>query len=219
METLDLETVISIFAYPIAIVIIFVSFFVIFRKSISTLIPRAKKAGPAGVTFDPQHPPLSDHQNEDDIDRENKIIDELMNYGDSDLIPEAKQLIEADLAEKGITDDRQKVNILIHHLAATQITLEFEQIYSIIFGSQLRLLKQLNEVAGQGRNREWLEQYFGTVQKAHNYSADWNVDSYMRFLQYRNLVITQNNLCHITDKGRDFLLWIIRAQKSENRAY
>jgi len=70
--------------------------------------------------------------------------------GSSVVIAEIEGRIKNELSERGLNTDGDTVKILIRHLAGTQILLSFEQIHSLIFGSQVFLLKKLNEVAGQG---------------------------------------------------------------------
>lgn len=101
--------------------------------------------------------------------------------------------------------------MLIKHLAASIILLDFEQIHNLIFGSQIFLLKKLNEVAGQGKAREFLATYFGHVKTLFpEQLGGWSLEQYFGFLIGRSLITIEADTFHITNLGVEYLAWVIK---------
>ena len=98
------------------------------------------------------------------------------------------------------------------------ILLEFEQIYNLIFGTQISLLKKLNEVVGQGISEHEVQLYFSDVQENHKEEFGiWSLDQYLNFLIERTLILFKDGAYHITNLGVEYLTWMARNGKSENK--
>jgi hypothetical protein len=109
------------------------------------------------------------------------------------------------------------IKVLIKHLAATRVLLEFEQIHNLIFGSQIFLLKKLNEVAGQGKPVEFVATHFEHVKGLFpEQLSEWSLEQYLAFLIGRLLVTTKGNVFHITNLGVEYLTWMVRNGKRED---
>jgi hypothetical protein len=109
--------------------------------------------------------------------------------------------------------------VLIRHLAGTKLLLEFEEIHSLIFGSQIHLLKQLNMSIPIGLSEyEVIAHYERVKQLFIDILAEWDSDKYLDFL-YSKLLITKNedNNIHITNLGVEYLTWIIRNGLREDK--
>jgi hypothetical protein len=103
-------------------------------------------------------------------------------------------------------------------LAGSKILLEFEQIYGLIFGSQIELLKKLNEVVGQGLKMEdVISQYEHVRELFKDILGKWSIEQYMTFLFNRLLVTVDGDTCHITNLGVEYLTWMTRNGRSENK--
>ncbi len=110
------------------------------------------------------------------------------------------------------------VRVLTHHLAATQMALEFEQVYDAIFGSQIFLLKKLNEFSSVGLDPSYLEKHFDLTQKMFSDRlGDLTLERYLSFLHNRILIRMDFGKYHLTVRGVEFLLWLVRMGRSENR--
>jgi hypothetical protein len=159
---------------------------------------------------------------EPDIQREEKKLEAaqelLAAIRESIVLTDIEGRIKFDLEAKGLETEGETVKVLIKHLAASRILTEFEQIYNLIFGSQIFLLKKLNEVAGQGRAEEYLHSYFKNVKELfpEEFGA-WSISQYLEFLLGRALIIKTENIYHITNLGVEYLTWMARNGKSENR--
>lgn len=90
--------------------------------------------------------------------------------------------------------------------------LEFEKIYSIIFGSQIELLKDISVFKDLPYTK--LTGYFYFLDKKREFSIfdSWNYDEYLKVLINNNLIelkpIESDQKLEITKKGLDFLVYI-----------
>lgn len=142
----------------------------------------------------------------------------LVAIGDSIVLRDIEGHIRADLEKRGLEAEGDTVKVLIKYLAATKVLLEFEQIHNFIFGSQIFLLKKLNEVTGQGQTKEYVVVHFEDIKELFKPDfADWSFQQYMAFLVARSLVTVDKDTFHITNLGVEFLTWMARTGRSENR--
>jgi len=203
--------ILSALGWPHVALIFALVFIFVFNRPLREFIGRIKSVGKDGLSTETA-PTL---QNED---VRQKAVDELMRLGDSPLMLEAEKLIRIDIEERGLNAESDSCKVLIRHLAATQIALDFEQIYNLIFGSQIFLLKKLNEVVGQGLEEEQIEKHYHAVQEIYPDSfGDWSFEQYLQFMFSRNLLTKQDGKIHITVKGVEFLVWMVKTGHSESR--
>jgi hypothetical protein len=129
--------------------------------------------------------------------------------------------IAEDLTSLGLTNaNPETIQLLVRHLAVTQILLNFEFTYRIIFGSQISALKILN-VTGS-RARSYVEDlYSAAKEKYSTFYGTYSFADWLRFLVERNLVEVDENQAQvsITDQGRDLLTWIVLASVDDNKLY
>ena len=187
-------------------------FILVFRKPVSELIPKIKKIGKDGLSTESTPETQLEIKNTEAVQQLLDVI------GQSIVISDLEKQIEDDLKIRSLPVSGDTNRILIRHLAGTRLLLNLEQIHGLIFGSQIFLLKKLNEVAGQGRNIEFIYQHIDHVLKL--YSEDigsWSREQYLEFLFSRQLIIKHDTQIHITNLGVEYLTWVARSGKSENR--
>lgn len=204
-----MNEILKIFAWPLTILLLGIFFIVVFKRSIQLFINRIKSVGKGGIQTESSPEIQKEEQRK-------KVVQELMNLGDSIVLKAAEEAITLDLKNRGLEAEGDTVKVLIRHLAATQLALDFEQIHGLIFGSQIYLLKRLNEVVGQGKPRQYIESHFTNVQALFPTLLSWDVDQYLGFLLSRQLLTIVNKNYHITNKGVEFLLWLIRTGHRED---
>ena len=139
---------------------------------------------------------------------------------DTPLIAELVDGIKSELDERDLPYDSPSHEILIKHLAGTQLTLQFERTHSLIFGSQITLLKDLNSIKPQGDSKEGVDGYVASVYRQFpNSFKDWDYNKYLSFL-YTSVLITnsEENTIHITVRGVEYLAWIVRNGKREDNS-
>lgn len=138
--------------------------------------------------------------------------------GDSIVLRDVEGRIKADLKERGLETDGDTIKVLIKHLGAAKILLEFEQIHNLIFGSQIFLLKKLNEVAGQGKPREFVAAHFEQIKSLFpELLGNWSLEQYLAFLLSRSLITIKGSIFHITNLGVEYLTWMIRNGRREDK--
>ncbi|WP_020677492.1 hypothetical protein [Geopsychrobacter electrodiphilus] len=204
--------ILSSLGWPHFTFIFAIVFLLIFRTQISGFISRISSIDKGGVKTSP----VPEAQREKE--KTEAVQELLLAIGDSIVMREVEGRIVADLQSKELETESGTAKVLIKHLAASKILLEFEQIHNLIFGSQIYLLKKLNEVTGQGQDAEVVKAQFDHVKSMFNKEFEaWDFDKYMYFLTARSLVTIENNQYHITNLGVEYLTWIARNGRSENR--
>ncbi|MBI5888237.1 MAG: hypothetical protein HZB82_05950 [Deltaproteobacteria bacterium] len=197
------------------VTLVFAAFFIIiFRKALNGLISRVTSIDKSGVKV----APTPEIQREE---QKKEFVQELLlAAGDSVMIRDIEERIKTELTSKGLETNGDTVVVLIKHLAATQLFLKFEQTHSVIFGSQIFLLKKLNEVAGQGKPQEFIVAHFENTKKIYPATFEkWSLEQYLSFLFSWSLLTVKDNNYHITNLGVDYLTWIARYGKSEDKLY
>jgi hypothetical protein len=210
----NLMEILESISWPHITLILGVVFLLLFRKEIGNVILRIKRFGKEGVHVDDELIPQKTEETET-----SSILDHI-EIEKTVLLKVVEGSIFQDLENRGLDYGSDTTKVLVRNLAVERIRLEHEQTYSAIFGSQILLLKKLNEVMGSGREREYIEGIFASVKKHYPEEfSNWTVDIYSRFLFDRSLITIQDDNFHITDKGQDFLIWLARTGKQEDKNY
>ena len=195
------------FAFIFAVV-----FVLLFRSELSGLLGRITSIDKSGIKAQPS-PEAQREEKKKEAAQE--LIDAI---GNSIVLQDIEGRIRQELETRGLETTSDTVRVLIKHLAATRILAEFEQIHNFIFGSQIFLLKRLNEVAGQGKPKEFVVEHFAHLRSTVFPDAfrDWTVDQYLAFLHQRLLILLKDGTYHITNLGVEYLTWVARNGRSEN---
>lgn len=151
-------------------------------------------------------------------DNVQELIDRI---GNSIVITELENIIKQELLEKDLEVEGETDKVLLRHLAGTRLLLEFERVHSIIFGSQLFLLKQLNSKAPNGIPETEVFSYFERIkQQFIETFNNWTPEQYLSYL-YLKLLITKsesdNENIHLTNFGVEYLTWITRNGLTEDK--
>jgi len=197
--------------WPIVALVLGLVALFLFRAPIKDLISRTTSIDKSGL----KTASTPEAQRED---RKTEAVQELLAaIGESPSLLDVEERIRQDLDVRGLETTGDTVKVLIKHLAASQLLVQFEQIHNFIFGSQIFLLKRLNEVVGQGRHEDEVRSHFANVQKTFSEQlGKWTYDQYMGFLYDRSLVIRHGEVIHITNLGVEYLTWMARNGRSEN---
>lgn len=126
-------------------------------------------------------------------------------------------LIRAELQGRGLDVEGPTVDLLIQYLADANIAREFEFAYSLIFGSQIRLMKHLNELRGVGATKEQTAAFYTQVQATHPELNNWSLEEYLTFPLNKLLICIERDNYHITRRGIEFLQWMPRMGRTENK--
>ena len=186
----------------------FLAFFVlIFKKQLGDFISRIISIDKSGIkTLSVPEVQREEQKKED--------VQELFNtIGNPSVLRDIEKRLKMDLKNRGL----EKKEDLIKLLAVVTILLSFERIHSMIFGSQIFLLKRLNEMRGKGIPKEVVLSYFKKVQELHPKLGSWSPEEYLSFLKTQALITIQENNYHITNLGGEYLTWIARNGRQEEK--
>jgi len=201
------------FAWPLAVVLIVIAAFFIFKSAFMRLIDRTSKAGKDGLTFEraqeggsvnpPAIPLLS--------------FDELMNHPISASVLDREKYIKTTLQDFKLKTDTEKIEILIRSLANSRLEIEFNKIAYIIFGSQLNLLVHLSSTI-QGIPLDHASIIFKQAQEKYpDFHANRLLTDWLNYLISQNLITQTNEKIEITQYGIDFLKHLIDARLTYER--
>ncbi|MBA7522092.1 hypothetical protein ES705_14205 [subsurface metagenome] len=206
-----MEEILKYLGWPHFTFLFLVFFVLIFRQHLAALISRVTSIDKSGIKASTTPEAQREEQKKE-------AVQELLNAIESSVVlQDIESRIKADLEKRGLETKGDSIAILIKHLAATKILLEFEQIYGLIFGSQIFLLKKLNEVAVQGKSKEFVLSHFKHVQELYpKLLVSWTLEQYLSFLMTRLLVKIKGNNYHITNLGIEYLTWIVRNGRRED---
>jgi hypothetical protein len=191
----------AVVVVTLALVVIF-----LFRAQFSVFLSRVTSISKAvlktGFVTDQQNEPSRSWQ-----------VQELMRAFDSAALLGQERTIKADLEQRGLEHTGETIDVLIRYLAQSQLIVIFEEIYRIIFGSQIYILKRANE--NRVLNRTVVEGHFQHTQTLFPQFAEWDVDRYMSFLLDRGLLQRTGDNYFITLLGQEFLGWMVRIGAAE----
>lgn len=189
---------IKVIIYPVIIS----GFLFYFRDRIGGLIDRIKSIkGPGGTEVDL----------EDQIKSQQKGInaEQINLHLKQQISDEIKKEVKGEYEEKikKMGESEQQLKTVLTY---TQIYLDFERIYRVIFGTQIELLKRLRANSSLGEAKTDSIFFFVLNQKIYPILSSWNFELYINFLLDNDLVSfqNQNDYYFITDKGRAFLVYI-----------
>lgn len=195
-------------------------FFTLFHKQIGEALSRLTKVSfsKSKIEFGDQ----SASQSLTDTKSNPKDTDEKL-YVDpwlSPILVERENNIWEHIEEKyhGQSDD-PLVKLLVRRLASAHIREEFEFCYSHIYGSQIRLLKTIKQ-RSNSMPQDDITVYFQEVQETSpDIYRGANVNNYLTFLLNNLLIEYQEESYSVTVLGTEFLAWMARLGRAENKPW
>ncbi len=195
--------------WPLAALLAFLLLLVFFRPPITALINRIRSIKRDGI--DTGHaPPQSESVDQSSIDALKKTFD-------SPFLLELEAGIRKDLLSRKLDLSAPAVEILIRHLAQAQMHSGFEGTYRVIFGSQIRILKEANSPTGF--SIDLAKQYFGSIGADYEQLKDYPFSEYIGFMLNHTLILERNGYYLATIRGQAFLEWLVRTQLTERKEY
>ena len=198
-------------AWPIAAVLLCL----ILKRPIEKLLSRLNKAKHKDTVldFNPDIQRVSGT-----LEGHSSIIDAIPQYS-LGLIGEAEKKINKAFEQLKVKTDSEKLKVLVKHHANLQIRSAFIEINFSIFGSQLRLLQELNVQPGPVESEFLISFYDRAKQQYPDYYKSSTFERYLKFLKSVALINTENGKYSITGVGRGFLLFLTESGISTNRLY
>ncbi len=128
-------------------------------------------------------------------------LPELPETGLKAYLIEIENILKKDLA----SSPYKKVDIMIRDSANYRIATEFERIYRIIFGSQIRLLRHLDTTKTLTKNE--VAKFF-KQEKRKMPDSDIELEPWTKFVVSQGLMEYKNDEYNITNKGRAFIAYL-----------
>ncbi len=196
------------FAFAFCLVFMFV-----FKVQLRALLGRITSIDKTGI--ETQLDPEIQQEESKGIEAAKEL---LLAINNSVVLQVIEDRIKSELTTRQLVIEGETAEVLIKYLAAAEVALLFEQTQNLIFGSQIFLLKRLNEVAGQGQLPAMVDAHFLHIQKIFpEQFADWSLEKYLKFLHERGLIVYLNDRYHITHLGKEYLVWMARTGQVENK--
>jgi hypothetical protein len=197
--------------WPHVVFLFAIILILVFRKQFAALISRVTSIDKTGIKTGP----IPEAQREE---KKSEAVQELLlAIGDSITLRDVESHIRTELKGRGLEVEGDTIKVLIKYLAASRILLEFEQIHNLIFGSQIFLLKKMNETVGQGAGKDFITAHYNHVKGIFKELNEWTLDQYLEFLIVRLLITVKGEKYHITNLGVEYLTWMARNGRSENK--
>ena len=153
------------------------------------------------------------------IDTNTNLTDKVLaELGNSAVLEKNKTQIQEELERLDLVNEDDKVQLLAERLAWTQLLLQFEQIYAVIFGSQIKLLDKLNEAHKQGISISEVSTYINDVRRSYpDTLGKWHDEQYLNYLISSSLIAKDGSRYKITNVGTEFLIWMARHRRDRNK--
>lgn len=199
-------------SWPFWLCLVIIVALILFRKELSDLIKRVRRIGKdhidASGSLEQKSQPSADPK---------QAADELLaQINVNPYHREAQQLLETELKSKNLAIDSETARVLLGLATGLWIAVDFQRIYSIIWGSQIELLNFVN--SRTFATAEELQTYYtiAAIQYPDTY-ASYTFDEYLNFLQSQLLLRVDNGEYRITLKGRSFLLFLVSQGFNQNK--
>ena len=196
------KELLEILVWPAACLFFGVVMLIILRAPITRFIDRAKRVSREGIdTSNPQ-------QQLEDSKRAS--AEELTQSLGGIVLQEQVEAIRQELRQGNLTEGPEAVDVLVRHLAATQIAYWCEQIYTYIYGSQISLLHYLNQNRTAGSTVDDLRTpfYEPAVTLYPDLYGAYTFEQYINFLTSRFLIRNDGGRLYITNFGVEFLRYV-----------
>lgn len=192
------------------IVVICVS--AIFNKSIKNLIDRITKIGYGDKSIEASQQSSSTNIEKSSISH----IDRAISLFRPETIETFAKAVKEESEIENIKTDKDKIERLKNYSTIIYIMRLFESIYSMIYGSQIRLLEKLNTL--QPQTRDSLKFFYDYARNTNpKFYENYAYDSYLNFLFANNLIRDDESVIKITTLGLDFLKYLVETNKDFNK--
>ena len=216
MTQATIDGLIEYGAWPLAIAVVCIAVLVIFRNPIVAFIGRITgiSSGKAKVDLTTPHqqatpPPGSEEDEGEGGEIKGASKPDHLRVFDNRLVVEVEQIILNDPSLSSETDQQRREELLVRHLAATQIREYCERTYREIWGSQLKALQYLAGFTIPV-NKSVVQFFYDEASKsAPLLFLAMDFDQWLNFFVAARLITMTNDEIAITVAGREFLKYLI----------
>jgi len=204
--------------WPVVALLFGVIFIFAFYGPIHRFLERANKIGSQGfeASSDSAAAQEKSATREQTVEGISSQADQLLRVFDNQLLLEGEKYIKEDLDKRNITNPAERERVLIRLVSVTGTAALFERAYILIFGSQIRALQTLN--ARLLQKQELVPFYVAAKSEYQNIYSNYAFDQWFNFMLSQTFIIMQGNTVGITNRGREFLKYLIQEAHSVNKA-
>ena len=202
--------------WPHAVLLVFIIFVSVFTPELKSILARVTDVTRDGVKISPSQTAQSQDESVRDA---SAVVDNPAHNYFSNEIANALRDVDAELATISNDERFEKMRL---NLAFWRAMYFFENTYSIIFGGQIKLLKLLNERGDVGVGTVELDRLWADHQESLKPAIEsWTLIGYLSFLFSRDLIVINEStkVISITTRGTEFMLWLTRFGRSEERPW
>ena len=215
----DITTLLGVLIWPLVVIIIFL----ILRRPLKEFINRIKSIGFKGTGIETEIPKK---QSSDEGSPYEKLIKEIPNKNleriQSNFNPETLEVFRKTVLNESNVDSfkthEEREQVLFSYSQMIYLIMQFNRIYNLIYGSQIRILDRLNS-----SNDETLESIMPFFEEAKRndpkFYGDYPYKNYLEFLSSYSLIQIEANSVKITPIGIDFFKYIVESGFSLNRIF
>jgi hypothetical protein len=190
----------QVFAWPIAVVIIAFGFMLLFKMQIASFLGRVKEVGSGGIKATTQEPQPPGQEKP-------TTANDLLSVPNP-LIAERETAIDADLKARGPSETAEVVRLLTRQVALLQISLAFEHLDNVIWGSQIDLLRVVNSTPN-GLTEADIRPFYDQAAIAYaDAYQNYPFENYLRFLLESLLILENAGRYYIAQFGREYLVYL-----------
>jgi hypothetical protein len=181
-----------------------------FKRNLAGLIDKIRKVERTGISMEAEQTQAQANQ------KEEKASDfrELMDTSSSQVLRNQEARIREGLKSKRLPNDQETIALLIRTSASLWLSLRWEQIDRLIFGSQLNALVVMNASALGLTMQQVGGFYEAAVAKSPDVYKNFPVEQWLQFLETHQLIIRGGNGVQITIDGKEFMVWLVNTGKT-----
>ena len=196
--------------WPGVVIIIALGAIVILRPAFVDLIKRISGASKDGVTF-------VRGQEGQAAPKDTLSFKDLMDMPINSSVLAREKFIKEKFHEFDLKSEEEKLSVLIRSLALVRLELEYRNISSLIFGSQMQLLVVLAGIPSATKIEKATAIFEDAQSKFPDIHKDRKFDEWLEFLVNTGLVIKNKDEIDISQYGSDFLKFIVDARIAYER--
>jgi hypothetical protein len=194
-------------AWPLVVLIAIIVFLVMFRGNIAGLIDKIRKVERTGISMEAEQAQAGP------VAAKASGFQELMDSANSPVLRRQETTLRETLKAKSISD-QESITILIRAVAVFSLSLRWEQIDRLIFGSQLTALVATN-ANSLGLSFPQIKTFYDVAaQQSPAVYENFQFEQWLQFLETHQLISKGGNGVQITMDGKEFMAWLVHAGRT-----
>ena len=196
--------------WPHAVLVMFCIGVYYFKQEVKGVIPRIKRIGADGFEVEPQNIPVQP-----------SVKSAEPRSTPTGEFPHAHGIM-LEIVRKQFEKENSPdaVDLIMQDDAGWRVLWYFENVYSYIFGGQIKLLELLNQRGAVGAPLDEIQREWEAHKELHKPQLDQlDMDGYIKFLLAKDLILKTDVDLKITPTGKEFLMWMTKFGRSSDRLW